>query len=354
MAAARLFGHGSPSISRAGGSAPLWPRLTIHQPALARFEAATDRLCGDRDERTSSEITHLAKVVTASTGAQSNHSRVTLALSNQRAWSSRAGAAHVVDTAHYAAVNGTARPHFAKIFALKRELEQAAPGQWVLWVDTDVLFTGDAAALASVAERLRHDQGRHCQVFFDGGYWTNSGVILMQRSCAAARLLDAWLALTDFNQLAADQGPFDLAVLHAVLGLNATRSVDELRSRPCMREPPANLVPCVNLARRRASHQPTTARRVCGAANNFNTGWSNWIPGTLLAHFPGAGKQCMAPFARSFQDGAGGWRDEPNATWVRASKCRLSRGLREMCCATGAGGGCLCEKRPGNTNLSTQ
>ena len=84
-------------------AARLWPRLTIHRPALAHFEAVTDRLCGN-EEPTASDSTHLATVVTASTGAQSNASRVALALSNQRAWSSRAGAAHVVDTAHYAAM----------------------------------------------------------------------------------------------------------------------------------------------------------------------------------------------------------------------------------------------------------
>ena len=321
----------------------LWPPLTIRRPALAHFEAATDRLCGD-EEGASSDSTHLATVVTATTGAQSNSSLVALALSNQRTWSSRAGAAHVVDTRHYAASNGTAvPPHFAKIFALKRALERAAPGQWVLWVDTDVIFTAGTAALASLAERLRRAHGKGCQVFFDGGYWTNSGVILMQRSCAAARLLDAWLALTDFNQLAADQGPFDLAVLHAVLGLtNATRSADVLRARPCVREPPGGLVPCVDRARRRAPLQAAAARRVCGATSGLTTGWSQWTPGSLLAHFAGAGKQCMAPFARAFRDGDG-WREQPNATWVRATKCRCSRGLREMCCAAGNGGGCLCE-----------
>ena len=155
------------------------------------------------------------------------------------------------------------------------------------------------------------------------------------------------LALTDFNQLAADQGPFDLAVLHAVLGLNATRSEDVLRARPCVREPPGTLVPCVDLARRRAPRQAAAARRVCGATSGLNVGWAQWTPGMLLAHFAGAGKQCMAPFARAFRDGDG-WRDQPNTTWVRATKCRWSHGLREMCCAAGGGGGCLCEEVPGS------
>ena len=141
--------------------------------------------------------------------------------------------------------------------------------------------------------------GMHCQVFVDGSPWMNAGVIMMRSSCAAARFLDYWLTLTRVNQMAADQGSFDLVVLHAYLDLNITTSVRQVVRRPCVRLKPAEFMPCVRSWRTRAKRKPRGG--VCGV-KNLQVGWTRWSRNTTMLHFWRTGSQMHRTRRASFPE----------------------------------------------------
>jgi hypothetical protein len=389
---------------------PVIAQLRAAESTMQRFVDATDRICVD-DGRNASNLgnTRAHLVLSAHSGNSSVCMLCEQAFDSQRSWSRRTGVSHFVDQREYVfdAFSGKVLPHYAKIFALKRALLSAAPGEWVMYVDSDVMLidatqsierlvtnarqgvrcltklipanwggstcTNSSIKRANVAKSFRARQvATQCSIFVDDSIWINSGAMLLQRSCASARFLDAWWARTSISQIAADQASFQLAVLHTLLGLNTSSSVptDKVAAMPCSRST-RDLVGCVDAHMQklrsredhfleadsgRRRHSPSDddigaavkQHRLCQLVSVPTLSWTQWgrIQSPKVGvHFSGAGKKCLPAFANISRDATLGTWGVPNVSefTTTITQCRARFGLYPICCAnTLRKSSCIC------------
>ena len=121
------------------------PSLRVEPELLAQFESATSEICKQpltADEQASSRTSAILNVLNGP-GRDSNVTREVL---SQQDWHTQRSSdrhgypiRHVVDPTPYVYdANGTLWPTFGRIFAIKKALLAANPGDWISFLGTDV------------------------------------------------------------------------------------------------------------------------------------------------------------------------------------------------------------------------
>ena len=166
--------------------------------ARAAVCASTDRRLG----RVDGGAARVASIVTG--GSKFNETLHSAAVNNQRCYCEQHGIRlhHVMhDFCGRGSTALNAVPHFNKVFAIAHAMahESVAPGEWVMWVDRDVLFANLSAPASHVLERelaRRPAAGANCHLVAGGMRGgMNNGVLFLRKSCWAMKLLEAWFEL---------------------------------------------------------------------------------------------------------------------------------------------------------------
>lgn len=119
-------------------------------------------------------------------------------------------------TTHQPTRSERARALSIKVVAMRRLLERATDGQYVLYVDTDALFTRNASSVEEIVARASHDHPM-ASLFLDKGKgWSTHWVLLKKSEWSVAFLQRVWsLGISHYPACVGEQCAMAMALLES-------------------------------------------------------------------------------------------------------------------------------------------